>query len=246
LYRDLIDLYMDTEQPLCAIDFDRLARKICCDEHDKPALMAVLDEFFTVDGDVYRNGRCDVELAKFHSLVRAASRAGKVSAERRANAKATGVERALNGRCSDVPPTNTQYPIPKEEKAPAAPSLTFGELEAEGLTAETAAEFLALRNRKRAKLTRRAWEPIKAEVAKAGWTLERAITECLVRGWVAFKADWVKEKANPADIARLTVPSRPSTGFLSQDKPMTPEEREAARKAAQLALGSMKLIKGRA
>jgi hypothetical protein len=37
--------------------------------------------------------------------------------------------------------------------------------------------------------------------------LEKALEECVVRGWQAFKADWVV-KPNPADIVRITVPSR--------------------------------------
>ena len=44
------------------------------------------------------------------------------------------------------------------------------------------------------------------EANKAGWTLEKALEECVVRGWQAFKADWVATKANPADIGRITVP----------------------------------------
>jgi len=37
---------------------------------------------------------------------------------------------------------------------------------------------------------------------------EKALEECCLRGWQAFKADWVAKKANPADIVRLTVPSK--------------------------------------
>jgi hypothetical protein len=36
--------------------------------------------------------------------------------------------------------------------------------------------------------------------------LEKALEECIVRGWQAFKAEWVAKKGNPADNIRLTVP----------------------------------------
>ena len=57
--------------------------------------------------------------------------------------------------------------------------------------------------------------------------------ECVVRGWQAFKADWVATKANPADIVRLTVPSKnepdPALEKIKADekttRPPTPEER---------------------
>jgi hypothetical protein len=116
----------------------------------------------------------------------------------------------------------------KEEKAPAAPSLSFGELESEGLTRETAVEFLALRNRKRARLTRKAWDGIKAEIDKAGWTPERAILKAISRGWTAFEAAWVAEAVKPADIARTTVPADPASFNRTKEAPLTAEEKAAA------------------
>jgi hypothetical protein len=69
-------------------------------------------------------------------------------------------------------------------------------------------EFKTLRKAKKAPITQRAIDAITSEANKAGWTLEKALEECVVRGWQAFKADWVATKANPADIVRLTVPSK--------------------------------------
>ena len=69
-------------------------------------------------------------------------------------------------------------------------------------------EFKSLRKAKKAPITQRAIDAITNEANKAGWTLEKALEECVVRGWQAFKADWVATKANPADIVRLTVPSK--------------------------------------
>jgi hypothetical protein len=66
-------------------------------------------------------------------------------------------------------------------------------------------EFKTLRKAKRAPITQRAIDAISSEAQKIGWTLEKALEECVVRGWQAFKADWVV-KPNPADIVRLTVP----------------------------------------
>jgi hypothetical protein len=62
-----------------------------------------------------------------------------------------------------------------------------------------------LRKAKKAPITQRAIDKISEEANLAGWTLEKALEECIVRGWQAFKADWVV-KQNPADNIRLTVP----------------------------------------
>jgi hypothetical protein len=76
----------------------------------------------------------------------------------------------------------------------------------EGVSLEVWEEFKSLRIRKRSPITQRVVDNLKAEADKAGWTLEKALNECCVRGWQAFKADWVAQRTNPADIARVTVP----------------------------------------
>jgi len=95
-------------------------------------------------------------------------------------------------------------------------------------------EFKSLRKAKKAPITQRAIDAITSEANKAGWTLEKALEECVVRGWQAFKADWVATKTNPADIVRLTVPSKnepdPALEKIKADekttRPPTAEERE--------------------
>ena len=77
----------------------------------------------------------------------------------------------------------------------------------EGVSDSVWQEFKTLRKAKKAPITQRAIDAITNEAKKAGWTLEKALEECVVRGWQAFKADWVATKANPADNIRITVPS---------------------------------------
>jgi hypothetical protein len=93
-------------------------------------------------------------------------------------------------------------------------------------------EFKSLRRAKKAPITQRAIDKISEEANLAGWTLEKALEECIVRGWQAFKAEWVAKKANPADIVRLTVaPSNEPDPALEKIKadakttrPPSPEE----------------------
>jgi hypothetical protein len=51
-----------------------------------------------------------------------------------------------------------------------------------------------------------------------------------VRGWQAFKAEWVAKKGNPADIVRLTVPSK------NEPDPALLKIAEDAKKAAPIPL----------
>ena len=132
LYRDLIELYYDTEQPLPAADFDRLARRVMAhSDEEKAALQFVLDEFFERTGDVYTHDYCDEQIEKFHASTTAKARAGAASAESRrkkaeerkakrmseSEQNPTGVQRTLNTPPTSVhnqkPETINQKPILK-------------------------------------------------------------------------------------------------------------------------------------
>lgn len=68
-------------------------------------------------------------------------------------------------------------------------------------------DWMTVRKEKKAKtLTATGWNGFVKQVEKAGWSLEQAISHCCLKQWVGFEADWVAPKANPADIARVTVP----------------------------------------
>ena len=73
-------------------------------------------------------------------------------------------------------------------------------------------DFLALRKAKKAPVTVTALAGMKREADKASWSLARAITECVERGWTGFKAEWVAPKPTfaqqAADVARTTVPAQ--------------------------------------
>jgi hypothetical protein len=77
----------------------------------------------------------------------------------------------------------------------------------EGVSDSVWQEFKSLRKAKKAPITQRAIDKISEEANLAGWTLEKALEECIVRGWQAFKAEWVAKKGNPSDNIRLTVPA---------------------------------------
>jgi len=102
-----------------------------------------------------------------------------------------------------IPETETEGETETETKKKATIVATPS-----GVSDSVWQEFKSLRKAKKAPITQRAIDAITSEANKAGWTLEKALEECVVRGWQAFKADWVATKANPADIVRLTVPSK--------------------------------------
>ena len=125
LYRELLDLYYDTEQPLNA-DVTKIARRVLAHTDDqRAALQVVLEEFFVLRDDGWHNDRCDREIAEFHSKREQQSQAGRASAAKRkrgrppaagaahssgdaptgggggAGTGSTPVERPLNGRTTN-------------------------------------------------------------------------------------------------------------------------------------------------
>lgn len=82
----------------------------------------------------------------------------------------------------------------------------------EGVSQSVWDEFIAHRKAKKAKVTDLVIEGIAKEATKAGWSLEDALKETIVRNWQSFKADWVavKPMQNKWDVAGITTPPPPN------------------------------------
>lgn len=96
LYRDLIDMYYDTESHLPK-DFNLLAKRVLAhNEEEKTALKYILNEFFELKDEGYFNARCNEEIVKYHAFISAQSKAGKASAKHRLNKRSTSVQPTTN------------------------------------------------------------------------------------------------------------------------------------------------------
>jgi hypothetical protein len=80
----------------------------------------------------------------------------------------------------------------------------------DGISQSVWEDYKTLRKAKKAPVTQRVIDGMQEQANLAGWTLEKAMEECCIRGWQSFKAEWVAEKPKPfnrADIAHVTVPA---------------------------------------
>lgn len=175
-YRRLLDFYYLHENPIKQRD---IARQIGMREHEQDVL-TVLNEFFLSTDDGFVSPRADKEIAHFHAKVEQASKAGKASAERRSNARSTDVQPTNNHK----PTTNNQEPI-KKATVVATPV---------GVSEIVWQDFVKHRKAKKAQITQTVIDGIAKEAQKAGWSLEDALREIIVRNWQSFKADWVADK----------------------------------------------------
>ena len=229
MYRDLLDLYYDTEQPLPAGDIHRLARRVCCDATDISAMESVLSEFFCLQGDLWTHARCDKEIARYRGQIDTASRAGKASAQRRANARSTPVAIPYHQPEPEPEPKERE---PRATRLPA-PFVLEGEW------------------REWAKAHRPDLDPDLTAAKFADYWHAKPTKDGRKLDWFATWRNWVREerppKTSPIDVARQTVQAKPRSdcSYLNE-APMTPEQRQAANKARELAVSAFKTIRSAA
>jgi hypothetical protein len=68
-----------------------------------------------------------------------------------------------------------------------------------GVSQQVWDSFVKQRKTKKAQVTDLVIDGIQKEADKAGWTLEMALNEVVVRNWQSFKAEWVKDKVSNAE-----------------------------------------------
>jgi uncharacterized protein YdaU (DUF1376 family) len=194
-------------------------------EAEVEAVKFVLSRFFVLDKDeCYVQDRILDELLHYQKNADTNKRiADEREAKRREN-RTKRVQVVDEAPPNQEPLTTNHKPIKNTATIVAPP---------EGVSDSVWQEFKSLRKAKKAPITQRAIDKISEEANLAGWTLEKALEECIVRGWKAFKAEWVAKKGNPADNIRLTVPASnepdPALEKIKADakttRPPTPEER---------------------
>lgn len=154
----------------------------------------------------------------------------RVARHRNKKKQVSNADETLQKRPSNAIDTDTDTEqIQKRTTSVATP---------EGVSDSVWQEFKSLRKAKKATLTQRAIDAISDEAKKINWSLEKALEECVVRGWQSFKAEWIV-KPNPADKVRLTVaPSNEPDPALEKikadDKKAVPIPLDVLAKMAQL------------
>jgi uncharacterized protein YdaU (DUF1376 family) len=229
-YLRLLWMYYDSEKPLKP-DAKVLAFQIGATVEETELL---LESFFWLAENGWHHTRCDKEIADYREFLNKKSSAGKASAEQRKNKSSTDVQQVFNNSSTDVQLTTNHKPLtinhkPNKEIAIAICPINVDE--------QVWSDFLALRKVKKAPMTVTALAVIKREADKANWSLDKAISECVARGWTGFKADWVAEKANRFDVVLTTTPPPPNQDaalkrIMEDDKKAVPPSLEILAKLA--------------
>lgn len=126
-----------------------------------------------------------------------------------------------------APPKTTAAPVPGEPK-PMTKKQAMDCLIGLGVTTTVATDWLAVREKKSAKVTQTAIDGIIREAALANMSLNDALKEGCERGWTAFKASWIeRDRAHQPKNGKPsphTLP-KPGTGAYGEGTPPpTPEQ----------------------
>jgi uncharacterized protein YdaU (DUF1376 family) len=210
----MLDWCYTHESPLPK-DVQEIARFIRMRDN-AAAIRDVLNEFFELTDEGWFSSRVQREIEHYRTKVEQASKAGKASAQRR-----------VNGRSTDVQPTNNQEPLtinqePKKEKVAVAPSVW-----PDWIPLDTWYAFLEMRKKMKKPPTEKAVELLLAKLKKfkdAGQDVQAILEKSITSGWQdVFEIKENKSFAQQAaDVARVTVPAQtgpdPALLKIEQDR----------------------------
>lgn len=109
-YLRLLWLYYDTEKPIPNKP-QVLALKVGC---DMESIQLLMESFFTLDGDDWRHGRCDKEIADYHAYIESQRAKGALGGRPR---KTTGKPAALPQDGTGKPGVNpNREPLPTNQQ----------------------------------------------------------------------------------------------------------------------------------
>ena len=187
VYRRLLDWTYLHEKPI-SLDIDEVARSIRMRTHCE-SIAIVLREFFICMDYGWISERVLKEIAKAGEKSRKASDSAKM----RWNANALRLQSDGNATQDTVPKTqNTKHKKTATEVAPP-----------DGVSSEVWQEFVKHRKAKKATVTPLVIKGIAEQAKKAGWSLEDALKEIIIRNWQSFNADWVTGKNAPSGQSTL-------------------------------------------
>jgi uncharacterized protein YdaU (DUF1376 family) len=183
-YRRLLDLYYDTEQPI-PTDIPWVSRRL---RMGSEVVESVLNEFFELTEEGYRNRRADAEIEDYHAYIDKQRSNGKLGGRpKKSSGKPTANPSQTQAEPKKSLNNNQQtYPTNREKNTPSAITCPAGVLES------TWTDFVKQRKAKRAAITDTALKGIEREASKAGISLDAALQEICARGWTGFKAEWIK------------------------------------------------------
>ena len=228
-YRRLLDMYYDTEQPI-PNNIPLVSRRL---RLGSDVVQSVLDEFFTLSDQGYKNLRADLEIREYHAFIDKQRTNGKLGGRpKKTQRKPTANPDQSQKKPNQEPLTTNQQP--KKEATDVAVVLP------DWLPLETWDAFIKMRKRIKkpptdyaVKLLINKLDGFRAKGQDVKEILERSITS----SWQdLYEIASVKQVVNKYDVITTTVP-----GSKEKDPALVKLD-EDAKKAAAPSLETLKRL----
>lgn len=109
---------------------------------------------------------------------------------------------ALEQNRTDTEQIKETPPNPRKRgRSNSSPTLSIADLEAQGVSSTVAADYIALRAKKRATVTQTVIDGVLREAETIGMSLDAALRKCVERGWQGFEAKWLQNQARASPAA---------------------------------------------
>lgn len=173
-YRRLLDIYYDTESPI-PNNIPRVSRLLRIEEE---IVKTILDEFFVLTENGYKNHRADLEIASYHGFLE--------------KQKLNGIKGGRPKKTHGIPKPNPSLTQNNPKQETLNTNHKPNKLHTpDGVLQSVWEDFVQQRKNKKAAITETALKGIDREARKAGISLNDALQEICARGWTGFKAEWI-------------------------------------------------------
>jgi uncharacterized protein YdaU (DUF1376 family) len=221
-----------TEKPLpMGRELHRLLRAETKAERD--AIDAVSSRFWTATEGGLVNGRAGREMERAEHQREVNRTVGKLGGRPKRTETESVSESVTNGNRTE---TLTRHQTPDTIKKPPSPSAKPPL--PDGVDPQVWSDWLALRKAKKAPVTATVVDGAMAEAKKAGMSLDAFLRVWCARGSQGLQAEWLKPNERPGQPAQTSN----APPIFKPERPMTAEEKEANRRAAQAALAAIKRV----
>jgi uncharacterized protein YdaU (DUF1376 family) len=187
-YRRLLDMYYDTEAPIPS-NIPLVSRRL---RMDSKIVESVLNEFFELTEEGYKNYRADGEIADYHKFLE----------KQKANGRLGG--RPKKGKKPIANPDLTQYE-PKKSLNNKQQTTNNKQINTtpkvatpDGVSVDLWNDFLFYRKRLKAPVTDRVLARLIKEAELAKMPLDQVLETIIFKGWRSFEASWITQAAQKA------------------------------------------------
>ena len=187
-YRRLLDMYYDTESPIPS-NIPLVSRRL---RMDSKIVESVLNEFFELTEEGYKNYRADGEIADYHKFLEKQKANGSLGGRPKKGKKP--IDNPDLTQDEPKKSLNNKQQTTNNKQINTAPKVATPD----GVSVDLWNDFLIYRKRLKAPVTDRVLARLIKEANLAKMSLSDVLETIIFKGWRSFEASWMQQAAQIA------------------------------------------------